>query len=503
MVIMSSPTTPSPGAGRHLGLALTVIASAQLMVVLDGTITNIALPSLKEDLDIPASGLAWVVNSYVLAFGGLLLLGGRIGDLFGRRRTFRLGIALFTLASLLGGFATGQELLIAARVLQGVGAAVAAPTALSLIATTFPEGAPRNRAMGVYAGMSGIGATAGLLLGGVLTEYLDWRWVFFVNVPVGLAVLLGTRVLAESGRVRGRLDVPGAATGTAGLVSLVYAITRGGEHGWTNGGTLALLGAAAVLLAAFVFLQSRAEAPMMPLRLLADRNRAGSYVTMLFIGAGMFAMFYFLSLYMQQVLGFNALETGLAYIPFSLGMGMATSAGSKLVARFAPRTLTVPGLALAAAGMLWFATMTPDSSYWGHLMPAMFLASAGLGTAFLPVTLGAVSGVGHQDAGIASALLNTAQQIGGAIGLAVLATVSTARADARMPDADGAYRQALATKDTGLLERAASALTDGHTAALAGSGILMIAGLAVAALAVDAKRPTPTADGRPAPVHMG
>lgn len=256
-----------------------------------GTITNIALPSLKEELDISASGLAWVVNSYVLAFGGLLLLGGRIGDLFGRRRIFRIGIALFTLASPLGGFATSQELLIAARVLQGVGAAVAAPTALSLIATTFPEGAPRNKAMGVYAGMSGIGATVGLLLGGVLTEYLDWRWVFFVNVPIGLAVLFGTKVLAESERVRGRLDVPGAVTGTAGLVSLVYAITRGGEHGWTNGSTLALFGTAAVLLAAFVFLQARVAAPMMPLRLLADRNRAGSYVTMLFIGAGMFAMF--------------------------------------------------------------------------------------------------------------------------------------------------------------------------------------------------------------------
>lgn len=500
---MSSPTATLPGAGRHLGLALTVIASAQLMVVLDGTITNIALPSLKEDLDISASGLAWVVNSYVLAFGGLLLLGGRIGDLFGRRRIFRIGIALFTLASLLGGFATSQELLIAARVLQGVGAAVAAPTALSLIATTFPEGAPRNKAMGVYAGMSGIGATVGLLLGGVLTEYLDWRWVFFVNVPIGLAVLFGTKVLTESERVRGRLDVPGAVTGTAGLVSLVYAITRGGEHSWTNGSTLALFGTATVLLAAFVFLQARVAAPMMPLRLLADRNRAGSYVTMLFIGAGMFAMFYFLSLYMQQVLGFNALETGLAYIPFSLGMGMATNAGSKLVARFAPRTLTIPGLALAAAGMLWFGTMTPESSYWAHLMPAMFITSVGLGAAFLPVTLGAVSGVGHQDAGIASALLNTAQQVGGAIGLAVLATVSTTRADDKLPNADGAYYQALATKDVSLLERAASALTDGYTAALVGSAALMVAGIVVVGLAVNAKRPTPGTAEAPAPVHMG
>ncbi|MFJ4909858.1 MFS transporter [Streptomyces sp. NPDC093249] len=500
---MSSPTAAPPGTGRHLGMALIVIASAQLMVVLDGTITNIALPSLKEDLAISASGLAWVVNSYVLAFGGLLLLGGRVGDLFGRRRMFRVGIALFTVASLLGGFAGSPELLIGARVLQGVGAAVAAPTALSLIATTFPEGAPRNKAMGVYAGMSGIGATVGLLLGGVLTEYLDWRWVFFVNVPIGLAVLFGTKVLAEGDRVRGRLDLPGAVTGTAGLISLVYAITRGGEHGWTNGGTLAFFGAAAVLLTVFVFLQTKVAAPMLPLRLLADRNRAGSYVTMLFIGAGMFAMFYFLSLYMQQVLGFNALETGLAYIPFSLGMGMATGAGSKLVARFAPRALTIPGLALAAAGMLWFGTMTPESSYWTHIMPAMFLTAVGLGTAFLPVTLGAVSGVDHKDAGIASALLNTAQQIGGAIGLAVLATVSTTTADEKLPHADGAYYQALATKDTGLLERAASALTDGYTAALVGSAALMVAGVVVVGLAVNAKRPTSGAADRPTPVHMG
>ncbi|MER8044167.1 MFS transporter [Streptomyces sp. NPDC094032] len=504
---MSSPTATStaapPAPGRHLGLALVVIASAQLMVVLDGTITNIALPSLKEDLDISASGLAWVVNSYVLAFGGLLLLGGKTGDLFGRRKVFRIGIAVFTLASLLGGFATSSELLIAARVLQGVGAAVAAPTALSLIATTFPEGAPRNKAMGVYAAMSGVGATVGLLLGGLLTEYLDWRWVFFVNVPIGLAVLFGTKVLAEGERVRGRLDVPGAVTGTAGLVSLVYAITRGGEHGWTEGGTLAFFGTAAVLLVVFVVLQTKVSAPMLPLRLLADRNRAGSYATMLFIGAGMFAMFYFLSLFMQQVLGYNAMRTGLAYIPFSIGMGMATGMGSKLVAKFAPRALTVPGLVLAAAGMLWLGSLTPDSSYWAHLMPAMFITAVGLGTSFLPVTLGAVSGVGHEDAGIASALLNTAQQIGGAIGLAVLATVSTAKADDTLAHADGAYYQALATGDTSLLARAASALTEGYTAALVGSAVLMIAGIVVVGLAVNAKRPEPgTADG-PAPVHMG
>ncbi|MER5987942.1 MFS transporter [Streptomyces sp. NPDC001787] len=487
--ITTPHTDPAPQRGRHLGLALLVIASAQLMVVLDGTITNIALPSLKADLGISASGLAWVVNSYVLAFGGLLLLGGRAGDLFGRRRMFRVGIAVFTLASLLGGFAGSSEILISARVLQGVGAAIAAPTALSLIATTFPEGPPRNKAMGVYAGMSGIGATIGLLLGGVLTEYLDWRWVFFVNVPIGVGVLLGTRILADGGRARGKLDIPGAVTGTAGLVSLVYAITRGGEHGWTDTGTLAFFGAAVALLVVFVGLQTRVSAPMLPLRLLKDRNRAGSYATMLFIGAGMFSMFYFLSLYMQQVLGYTPLKTGLAYIPFSIGMAAATGAGSKLVARFAPRTLTVPGLVLAGAGMLWLSRLTPDSSYLTDLMPAMFITAAGLGTGFLPMTLGAVSGVAHQDTGIASALLNTAQQIGGALGLAILSTVSTTTADDRLANADGAFYQGLATKDSALLDRAASALTDGYTAALAGGAILMAAALVVVGVAVNARRP--------------
>ncbi|MFJ7279363.1 MFS transporter [Kitasatospora sp. NPDC098663] len=495
------PRTAPVRGGPHLGLALFVIASAQLMVVLDGTITNIALPSLKSDLDISASGLAWVVNSYVLAFGGLLLLGGRAGDLFGRRRVFRTGIAVFTLASLLGGFASSSEVLIAARVLQGVGAAIAAPTALSLIATTFPEGAARNKAMGVYAGMSGIGATIGLLLGGILTEYLDWRWVFFVNVPIGITVLVGTKVLDGGSRMRGRLDLPGAVTGTAGLVSLVYAITRGGDHGWTEAGTLVFFAAAVVLLAVFVVLQGRVSAPMLPLRLLKDRNRAGSYVTMLFIGAGMFSMFYFLSLYLQQVLGYSPLKTGLAYIPFSIGMGAATGAGSKLVARFAPRALTVPGLVLAGTGLLWLSRLTPDSSYLTHLMPAMFVTAVGLGTGFLPMTLGAVSRVAHDDAGIASALLNTAQQIGGALGLAVLSTISTTTADARLKDADGAFYHGLATHDLALVSRAADALTHGYTAAFVGAAVLMVAALAVVGFAVNAPRPRP--DQAKTPAHLG
>ncbi|GAA1359418.1 MFS transporter [Streptomyces beijiangensis] len=501
-------TAPAPSdssgvspRGRHLGLALFVIAAAQLMVVLDGTITNIALPSIQTALDVSDANLAWIVNSYALAFGGLLLLGGRAGDLFGRRRMFQVGIAVFTLASLLGGLAPDEGLLIGARILQGVGAAIAAPSALSLIATTFPEGKARNKAMGVYAAMAGIGATVGLLLGGVLTDALDWRWVFFVNIPIGLAVLAGTKSLVEAERHPGRLDIPGTVTGTGGLIALVYGITRGGEHGWTDGLTLGCFAAAVVLLAVFLTVQSRAADPMLPLRLFKDRNRSGSYATMLFIGAGMMATFYFLTLYMQLILGYSAVRTGFANLPFSLGMGIAATVSSKLVTHYAPRVIAGPGLLVAAGGMFWFATLTPDSSYTGHLMPAMFVTALGLGMSFVPMTLGAVSAVRHQETGIASALLNTAQQIGGALGLAVLTSISTSAANNRLPEASASLYRGLATHDGGLVEKAADALTHGYTMAFVGAGVVFLAGLVVTACAVNAGRQQVT-DGAPA-VHLG
>lgn len=487
--------------GRHLGLALVVIAAAQLMVVLDATITNIALPAIQTDLGVSDSNLAWIVNSYALAFGGLLLLGGKAGDLFGRRKMFQVGIAVFTLASLLGGLAPNEGLLIGARILQGVGAALAAPSALALITTTFPAGKPRNTAMGVYAGMAGIGATVGLLLGGILTDVLDWRWVFFVNIPIGIAVLAGTRTLVEAERHPGRLDVPGAITGTGGLIALVYGITRGGEHGWTGGFTLASFGAAAVLLVAFLFLQARTAHPMMPLRLFKDRSRSGSYATMLFIGAGMFATFYFLTLYMQLILGYSPVRTGFAYLPFSFGMAAAAGISSKLVARFAPRVIAGPGLLVAAAGMFWFATLEPDSSYAAHLMPAMFVTALGLGASFVPMTLGAVSGVSHEDTGVASALLNTAQQIGGALGLAILSTISTSAANDKLPDAASALYRGLATQDLTLVAKAGEAVTHGYAMAFVAAAGMFLAGLAVTASAVNAGRQQ-HAEGA-APVHIG
>ncbi|MBB2943375.1 EmrB/QacA subfamily drug resistance transporter [Actinoplanes lutulentus] len=486
---------------QHPALALVVIAAAQLMVVLDSTITNIALPSIQKDLEVSASGLSWIVNSYVLAFGGLLLLGGRAGDLYGKRRMFRLGLMVFSAASLLGGLAPNAELLIAARVLQGMGAAVIAPTALSLIATTFAEGPARNRAMGVYAAMAGLGSTAGLLLGGVLTDYLSWRWVMFVNVPIGLAVLVGTRLLASGEKLRGELDVRGAITGTGGLTALVYAITQGGDRGWTDSVTLGMFTIAAVLLITFLRTQGRTKHPLMPLRLLRNRNRAGSYATMLFIGAAMFATFYFLSLYMQQVKGYSPVRTGFAYLPFSVGMGVSAGLGSRLAGRFPPRMLAGPGLVVAAGGMLWFSQLEPSSSYLTHLMPAMFLTALGLGAGFLPMTLGAVAGVDRNDTGIASALLNTAQQIGGAVGLAVLATVSTAAADDQLPHADAVFFQGLATGDMSLVQQAADALTHGYTVAFTCAAGLLLTALVIVVTAVNAGRQQPAQDA--APAHVG
>ena len=411
---MAGVTTVAPG--RRLGLALAVIATAQLMLVLDGTIVNVALPAIQEELGLAPSELNWVVNAYALAFGGLLLVGGRAGDLFGRRRVFRVGLVIFTVASLLGGLAPNKEVLIGARVLQGIGAAIAAPTALSLLATTFPAGPERNRALGVYGTMGGLGSVVGLLLGGALTSYLDWRWVLFVNVPIALAVLAGTRTLVAGERERGRVDVVGAVTATVGLGSLVFALN---DSSWT----FAAVGI--VLLSVFLVVQYRSPVAMLPPRVLRDRGRAGANVVLLLVGAGMFATFYFLTLYLQHVRGYDAMTTGLAYLPFALGMGLSAGVlGPRVLARSSVRTVAVGGLALAAAGMAWFATLTPTSGYLTVLAPAMLLAGVGLGLAFIAMTIAGVGGVAPSDTGIAAGLVNTTQQVGGALGLAGLAVVA-------------------------------------------------------------------------------
>ncbi len=425
----SPGATPGP-AHRHLGLALVVIATAQLMVVLDATIVNVALPHIQHSLGFSGSGLEWVVNAYALTFGGLLLLGGRAGDILGRRRVFIVGIILFSLASLLGGFATTQAWLLAARALQGVGGAIVAPTALSLITTTFPEGPPRNRAMGVYAAMSIGGAAVGLIAGGLLTTYLSWRWVLFVNVPIGVIVaLIAPRALAESPRRRGRFDLPGAITATLGLASLVYGLTEAattpnGVSHWGDTKVLVSLGAALVLLASFIVIEMRSSHALMPLRIFNNRNRSGAFLIMLCIGLAMFGMFFFLTIFVQTVWGYSALGSGIAFLPMVGLIMLMAGISSQLVPRIGARPLLLAGSAITAGGMFWLSRISEHSTYVNGLLGPMMVTAAGLGMLFMPVTLVALSKVEDRDAGLASSLLNTGQQVGGSIGLALLGTVA-------------------------------------------------------------------------------
>jgi EmrB/QacA subfamily drug resistance transporter len=400
------------------------------MVVLDATIVNVALPHIQNALGFSGSGLEWVVNAYALTFGGLLLLGGRAGDILGRRRVFIGGIILFSLASLLGGFATSQAWLLAARALQGVGGAIVAPAALSLITTNFPEGRPRNRAMGVYAAMSIGGAAVGLLVGGLLTTYASWRWVLFVNVPIGIVVALAApRVLGESRRHPGRFDLPGAITGTFGLAALVYglssaATTANGVSHWGDTKVLASLSAAVVLLASFLVIESRSQHALMPLRIFRNRDRSAANLIMLCIGTSMFGMFFFLTLFVQHVWGYSALKTGVAYLPMVAMIMTMAGVSTQLVPRIGAKPLLIGASAISAGGMFWLSRITEHSTYTGGLLGPMLLTAVGLGLLFMPVTLVALSRVDERDAGLAASLPNVGQQVGGAIGLAILGTVA-------------------------------------------------------------------------------
>jgi EmrB/QacA subfamily drug resistance transporter len=432
----ASPGATSGGGSRRLGLALLVIATAQLMVVLDATIVNVALPHIQQALGFSGTGLEWVVNAYAITFGGLLLLGGRAGDIFGRRRVFVFGLLLFSAASLLGGFATSEWWLLTARAVQGVGGAVIAPTALALITTNFPQGQERNRAFSVYAAMAGAGAAVGLVLGGVLTTYASWRWVFFVNVPIGIVVAAAApRVLAESPRRPGRIDVVGAVTGTGGVALLVYGLSKAATGAdsishWGDPQVLASLTASVVLLVSFVLIEMRSSHPLLPMRVLADRNRAGAYLIMLCIATGLFGLFFFLTLFIQNVLGYSAIRTGIAYLPFAVGVVIASTLAAPLVARIGPRPLILAGCAMVAGGMFWFSRLTEHAGYASHLLGPQLVSSFGLGFVFVPLALVALHKVAEQDSGVASSLLNAAQQVGGAIGLALLGTVAwTAVAD--------------------------------------------------------------------------
>jgi EmrB/QacA subfamily drug resistance transporter len=410
---------------RHLGIALTIISTAQLMIVLDASVVNIALPSIQTDLGFSAANLPWVINAYVVVFGGLMLLGGRAGDLLGRRRIFMAGIGLFTLASLLGGMAQSEAWLLGARALQGAGAAIAAPTALALITTTFPAGPPRNRAFAVYAAMSGMGAAIGLIVGGSLTE-VSWRWTLFINIPIGIVLIaLTPRFLAESSPQPGRFDLLGALLGTGGLVAVVYGLTHAATHEWTSPLTIALLVGGVGLLVAFLVIESRVEHPLMPMRILADRTRAVSFVTMLIIGAAIFSTFYFISLFVQQVLGYSPLKAGLAFLPFSAGIVVSAQIASALASRVDPRWIAGAGAAISAVGMWGNSQLTVESTYLTGLLPWILVNSIGMGFAFVPLTLTAVSRIAREDSGVGAGVLNTMQQIGGALGLATLGTLAT------------------------------------------------------------------------------
>jgi EmrB/QacA subfamily drug resistance transporter len=409
----------------HLGLALLIISAAQLMVVLDASIVNVALPSIQRDLHFSRGNLIWVVDAYTLAFGGFLLLGGRTGDLFGRRRMFMIGIGAFTLASFIGGLATTEGWLIGARVMQGTAGAIAAPTALALIASTFPEGGPRNRAMGVYAAMSGAGAAVGVLAGGVLTDYLSWRWVFFVNIPIGILVVFGTwRVLGETERLKGGLDLPGAFLATGGMTAIVYGLIHASETSWGSTWTIVSLVGGAILLIAFVLFEARTRHPLMPLSLFRVRNRSAAYGTMLAIGTAMFAMFFFLTLFIQDVLGYSPLRAGLAFLPFTIVIIVTALTVSRVVGRSGTKPPLMIGTLLASGGMFWMSKVSVDTTYWTGLLPSMVLVAAGLAMCFVPLTLTVLAGVRRDQAGIASALLNSGQQVGGSLGLAALGTIA-------------------------------------------------------------------------------
>jgi EmrB/QacA subfamily drug resistance transporter len=493
-LLPQSDDAPENGAHvpRHLGLALVVIAAAQLMIVLDATIVNVALPQMQRALGFSGAGLEWVVTAYSLAFGSLLLLGGRLGDLYGRRRIFITGVAVFSVGSLLGGFATSEAFLLSARALQGAGAALAAPTALALIATTFPPGAPRNKALGVYAGMSGAGGAIGLLLGGILTTYVSWRWVLFVNVPIGLAVLaLAPIALVSSGRRRGRLDVPGVITSTAGLALLVYGLTKAaaGQDGvshWGDGVVVGSLAAAAVLLVSFVFIELRSSHPELPLHLLESRRRSGAYVMMLLLGTAMFAVFFFLTIYIQTVWGYSPVRAGVAWLPFPVTIiAVSTLVARVLLTRVGVRPLLLAGPLMAGFGFLWLSRLSVNGSYWPDLLPAMIVVSAGLGLMFVPLTLMVVSHVRNEDTGAASGVLNVGQQIGGSIGLAAIGTIAWSAVASSVQDqaaAGGAAAAGAATQGAGGIPTSIlyQALTDGFSRGLFIAGIVTLVGFFVA-----------------------
>jgi EmrB/QacA subfamily drug resistance transporter len=416
---------------RAKNLALALLAMTQFVIVIDASIVNVALPSIGAALHFSRDDLSWVVNAYTLTFGGFLLLGGRLADLLGRRRMFMLGLILFSLASLAGGLAQSEAWLIIARATQGLGAAIVSPAALSIITTTFAEGAERNRALGIWGAVAGAGGAAGVLLGGILTSGLSWRWVLFVNIPIGLiAATLAPRLLLESKSEDGTegFDIPGAVTVTAGLALLIYTVVDAVNVGWGSTGTLLRLAGSAVLLTAFVAIERRQRHPLMPFSIFRLRTLRGADIVGLLIGMSLFSMFFFISLYMQYVLHYSPIKAGVSYLPLAIGIIISAGAGSQLVTRIGFKPVLTAGLLLIAAALLWFSRVpAPGGSFAADVLGPSLLASFGLGFSFVSVTIGAMTGTKPHEAGLASGLINTAQQVGGALGLAILATVANSR----------------------------------------------------------------------------
>ena len=422
--------TDTDDTPRAKNLALLLLAMAQFIVVIDASIVNVALPSIGRHLHFSRTDLSWVVNAYTLTFGGFLLLGGRLSDLLGRRRMFMLGAVLFSLASFAGGVAQSEGWLLAARAVQGLGAALVSPAALSIMTTTFAEGEERNRALGVWGAVAGAGAAAGVLLGGILTSGLSWRWVLFVNVPIGLTLAaLAPRILRESrAEDRASFDFPGAITVTAGLSLLVYAIVDAVNAGWGSAATLSKIGGALVLLAAFVIIELRERHPLMPFSIFRLRTLRGANVVGLLVGMSLLSMFFFLSLYLQNVLHYSPIKTGLSYLPLAVGIILASGAASALVTRIGFKPVLIAGMLLIAGALIWFSRLpTSGGSYVADVLGPSLLAAGGLGFAFVPVTVAAVKGTKPREAGLASGLINTSEQIGGALGLAIVATIASSR----------------------------------------------------------------------------
>jgi len=416
--------TRAQRAGARPGVALAIMLGAQLMIILDATVVNIALPHIQTGLHFSATSLSWVMNGYTLTFGGLLLLGGRAGDILGRRRMFLAGIVIFTLASLAGGLATTSGMLLAARAIQGVGGALASPAVLALVVSGFPEGKERIRALAIYSAVVTGGSSLGLVLGGMITQWASWRWVLFINVPIGIAVTVLTPLfVAETPRQPGRFDLPGAVTSTVGVAALVYAFIRAASNGWGDSVGIAAFAVAAVLLVAFVLNEARARQPITPLRLFADLGRSGSFVARLLLVAGMFGMFFFLTQFLQDVLGFGALTTGIAFLPMTVLLFAVSRLVPRLIPRFGGYRLMVVGMIPVVIGMAWLSRVSPQTDYWTGIFGPMALLGAGMGVVFVPLTTASLAGVRPQESGAASSMVNVMQQLGGSVGLAVLVAV--------------------------------------------------------------------------------